>query len=51
MPAQTFMPGHRQVEEFGPDKEYEEEEDYYIILDLGTMESTLCSTVQHIDSS
>ena len=49
MPAQTFMPGHRQVEEFGPDKEYEE--DYYIILDLGTMESTLCSTVQHIDSS
>ncbi|KAL4065538.1 hypothetical protein V8B97DRAFT_2010353 [Scleroderma yunnanense] len=40
--AQTLVPGYRQVEEFGPDEEYEEEEEvYYVTLDLGSVEPTL----------
>lgn len=52
MPAQSLVPGYKQVEEFGPDEEYEEEEEvYYVTLDLGTVQPTLlpnCSTYRLI---
>ncbi|KAH7886668.1 hypothetical protein F5I97DRAFT_1926985 [Phlebopus sp. FC_14] len=43
MPAQTLVPGYKQVEEFGPDEDYvdEEEEVSYVTLDLGAVEPTL----------
>lgn len=43
MPATTLVPGYRQVESFGPDEEYleEEEEVSYVTLDLGVVEPTL----------
>ena len=37
----SFCPGYAQVDEFGPDEEYEEEEVSYVILDLGRTEPTL----------
>lgn len=52
MPAQSLVPGYKQVEEFGSDEEYEEEEEvYYVTLDLGTVQPTLlpnCSTYRLI---
>ncbi|KIK99501.1 hypothetical protein PAXRUDRAFT_131935 [Paxillus rubicundulus Ve08.2h10] len=43
MPAQTLVPGYKQVESFGPDEDYldEEEEVSYVTLDLGMVEPTL----------
>ncbi|KAI6127109.1 hypothetical protein EDD17DRAFT_1490699 [Pisolithus thermaeus] len=42
MPAQSLAPGYRQVEAFGPDEEYEDEEEVsYVTFDLGTVEPTL----------
>lgn len=45
MPCQaaTLVPGYRQVESFGPDEDYldEEEEVSYVTLDLGLVEPTL----------
>ncbi|KAG6373532.1 hypothetical protein JVT61DRAFT_6174 [Boletus reticuloceps] len=43
MPATTLVPGYRQVDSFGPDEEYvdEEEEVSYVTLDLGVVEPTL----------
>ncbi|KAI6008751.1 hypothetical protein F5J12DRAFT_825363 [Pisolithus orientalis] len=44
MPAQSLVPGYRQVEAFGPDEEYEDEEEVsYVTFDLGTVEPTLLS--------
>ncbi|KAH7922304.1 hypothetical protein BV22DRAFT_667847 [Leucogyrophana mollusca] len=40
-PASSLIPGYRQVESFGADDEYEEEEISYITLDLGVVEPTL----------
>jgi hypothetical protein len=37
----SLCPGYKQVEEFGPDEEYEEEEISYVTLDLGNVEPTL----------
>ncbi|KAF6749158.1 hypothetical protein DFP72DRAFT_893274 [Ephemerocybe angulata] len=38
----SLLPGYQQIEEFGPDDEYEgEEEISYITLDLGNVEPTL----------
>lgn len=52
MPAQSLVPGYRQVEAFGPDEEYEgEEEVSYVTFDLGTVEPTLlpnCATYRLI---
>jgi hypothetical protein len=40
--AQTLVSGYHQVEEFGPDDDYEgEEETSYVTLDLGNVEPTL----------
>ncbi|KAJ3746287.1 hypothetical protein DFH05DRAFT_1458609 [Lentinula detonsa] len=37
-----LCPGYKQVEEFGPDEEYEDEvEEFYVTLDLGAVEPTL----------
>ncbi|KAF8840476.1 hypothetical protein BDN67DRAFT_645284 [Paxillus ammoniavirescens] len=46
MPAQTLIPGYKQVESFGPDEDYfdEEEEVSYVTLDLGMVEPTLLPT-------
>ncbi|KAF8451910.1 hypothetical protein L210DRAFT_3514180 [Boletus edulis BED1] len=43
MPATTLVPGYKQVDSFGPDEEYvdEEEEVSYVTLDLGVVEPTL----------
>lgn len=43
MPATTLVPGYKQVESFGPDEDYleEEEEVSYVTLDLGVVEPTL----------
>lgn len=40
----TLCPGYKHVEEFGPDEEYEEEEqvdEFYVTLDLGAAEPML----------
>ncbi|KAJ7641347.1 hypothetical protein FB45DRAFT_899990 [Roridomyces roridus] len=37
----SVCPGYKQVEAFGPDDEYEEEEIAYVTLDLGNVEPTL----------
>lgn len=43
MPAATLVPGYRQVDSFGPDEDYldEEGEVSYVTLDLGVVEPTL----------
>lgn len=43
MPATTLVPGYKQVESFGPDEDYleEEEEVSYVTIDLGVVEPTL----------
>lgn len=42
MPATTLVPGYRQVDSFGPDEDYlDEEEVSYVTLDLGVVEPTL----------
>ncbi|KAJ8469759.1 hypothetical protein ONZ45_g16783 [Pleurotus djamor] len=39
---QSLVPGFKQVEEFGPDEEYEDEEETtYVTVDLGAVEPTL----------
>lgn len=38
---QELFPGYHQVEEFGSDADYEDEETTYITLDLGNVEPTL----------
>lgn len=42
-PKQCLFPGYQQVDSFGPDEEYEleEEEVSYVTLDLGSIEPTL----------
>lgn len=41
----SLCPGYNQVEEFGPDEEYEEEEVSYVTLDLGgEIEPTLIAS-------
>ncbi|KAF5313834.1 hypothetical protein D9619_013013 [Psilocybe cf. subviscida] len=43
--APTYLcPGYKEVEEFGPDEEYEEEEVFYVTLDMGNVEPTLVPT-------
>jgi hypothetical protein len=42
--ADSLCPGFRQVEEFGPEEEYEDEETFYVTLDLGNIEPTLVPT-------
>ncbi|KAJ7119492.1 hypothetical protein C8R44DRAFT_788185 [Mycena epipterygia] len=37
----SLCPGYKQVEAFGPDEEYEEEEVTYVTFDLGNVEPTL----------
>lgn len=43
MPATTLVPRYKQVESFGPDEDYleDEEEVSYVTLDLGVVEPTL----------
>ncbi|KIJ67217.1 hypothetical protein HYDPIDRAFT_84729 [Hydnomerulius pinastri MD-312] len=43
MSAQSLVPGYRQVEAFGPNEDYleEDEEISYVTLDLGVVEPTL----------
>lgn len=43
----SLCPGYVQVEEFGNDDEYEEEEVTYVTLDMGTIEPTLVSSSSH----
>ncbi|KAH6903851.1 hypothetical protein BKA70DRAFT_1193898 [Coprinopsis sp. MPI-PUGE-AT-0042] len=40
-PRESLVPGYTQVESFGDDDEYEEEEVSYVTLDLGGVEPTL----------
>jgi general transcription factor 3C polypeptide 6 len=41
----TLIPGFKQVNNFGPDEEYEEDEEVsYCTLDLGNIEPTLIPT-------
>ena len=41
----SLCPGYKQVEAFGPDEEYEDEEEVsYVVLDLGNVEPTLVPT-------
>ncbi|TFK35894.1 hypothetical protein BDQ12DRAFT_687735 [Crucibulum laeve] len=37
----SLCPGYKQVEAFGPDEDYEDEEVSYVTLDLGSIEPTL----------
>ncbi|KAJ7471838.1 hypothetical protein FB451DRAFT_1251130 [Mycena latifolia] len=37
----SLCPGYKQVDAFGPDEEYEEEEVTYVTFDLGNVEPTL----------
>jgi hypothetical protein len=38
----SLCPGYKQVEAFGPDEEYEDEEEvFYVTLDMGNIEPTL----------
>ncbi|KAK0218913.1 hypothetical protein IW262DRAFT_1274457 [Armillaria fumosa] len=37
----SFCPGYHQVPQFGPDDDYEEEEIFYITLELGNVEPSL----------
>jgi hypothetical protein len=37
----SLCPGYKQVESFGPDEEYEDEEVCYVTLDMGNVEPTL----------
>ncbi|KAK6974604.1 hypothetical protein R3P38DRAFT_3131897 [Favolaschia claudopus] len=43
----TLCPGYKQVETFGPDDEYEEEEVVYVTLDLGDIEPSLIPRSSH----
>ena len=46
MTAETLLPGYKQVESFGPDEEYEDDEEVsYVTLDLGpSIEPTLAAS-------
>jgi hypothetical protein len=37
----SLCPGYKEVEAFGPDEEYEEEEVTYVTLDLASADPTL----------
>jgi general transcription factor 3C polypeptide 6 len=37
----SLCPGYKQVDGFGPDEDYEDEEVEYVTLDLGNIEPTL----------
>ncbi|KAJ7640170.1 hypothetical protein B0H17DRAFT_898924, partial [Mycena rosella] len=37
----SLCPGYKEVDAFGPDEEYEEEEVTYVTLDLGNVDPTL----------
>jgi hypothetical protein len=43
----SLCPGYKQVDEFGPDDEYDEEEVTYVTLDLGNVEPTLIPSSSH----
>ncbi|KAJ6602479.1 hypothetical protein DFH09DRAFT_1124952 [Mycena vulgaris] len=43
----SLCPGYKQVEVFGPDDEYEEEEVTYVTFDLGNVEPTLIPSSSH----
>jgi general transcription factor 3C polypeptide 6 len=41
----SLCPGYKQVEAFGPEGEYEDDEEVsYVVLDLGNVEPTLVPT-------
>ncbi|KAJ7208023.1 hypothetical protein GGX14DRAFT_634882 [Mycena pura] len=40
----SLCPGYKQVQAFGPDDEYDEEETTYVTLDLGSADSMLISS-------
>lgn len=40
-PSTSLCPGYKQVDAFGPDDDYEDEEVTYVTLDLGSIEPTL----------
>lgn len=41
----SLCPGYKQVEAFGPEEEYEDDEEVtYVVLDLGNAEPTLVPT-------
>jgi general transcription factor 3C polypeptide 6 len=37
----SLCPGYKEVDEFGPDEEYEDEEVFYVTLDMGNVEPSL----------
>jgi hypothetical protein len=41
MSSSTLYPGFKQVTDFGPDDDYEDEEISYVTLDLGSVEPAL----------
>ncbi|KAJ7186755.1 hypothetical protein C8R46DRAFT_981027 [Mycena filopes] len=43
----SVCPGYKQVQEFGADDEYEDEEVTYVTLDLGNVEPTLVPNSSH----
>ncbi|KAF7361280.1 TFIIIC-sub6 domain-containing protein [Mycena sanguinolenta] len=43
----SLCPGYKQVDAFGPDEEYEEEEVVYVTLDLGNVEPSLVPSSSH----
>jgi hypothetical protein len=43
----SVCPGYKQVDVFGPDDEYEEEEITYVTLDLGNVELSLIPSSSH----
>ncbi|KAJ7034707.1 hypothetical protein C8F04DRAFT_559513 [Mycena alexandri] len=43
----SLCPGYKQVQQFGADDEYEEEEVTYVTLDLGNVEPTLIPNSSH----
>ncbi|KAJ6510434.1 hypothetical protein C8R45DRAFT_858306 [Mycena sanguinolenta] len=43
----SLCPGYKQVDAFGPDEEYEEEEVVYVTLDLGNAEPSLIPSSSH----
>ncbi|KAJ6589083.1 hypothetical protein B0H19DRAFT_1102851 [Mycena capillaripes] len=43
----SLCPGYKQVDAFGPDDEYEEEEVIYVTLDVGNAEPTLIPSSSH----
>ncbi|KAF9260388.1 hypothetical protein L218DRAFT_872707 [Marasmius fiardii PR-910] len=48
LPSPSLCPGYRQVQEFGPDHEYEDEEVEYVTLELDSVEPTLISSSENM---